>query len=324
MDLEVNTFGKYVTLFSGSVRHTVHPKTNMPMVNVYEFLQAIGMSYDGARMALKTFMDGELQFRGNFSKLKFPPIPGSKQNHASWATDMETLYKLVMKQPKYSGPFVDFAAKCGVLVAGGSDAIRAAADEMEGVQQSLPENHPMRAFGRHAEHVDAGLRPKIESMNDRTYLHHRVNSADFFNDLRDTLHRYNVNGDRAFWSVLHGNISSTVLGQRPVAFMRDRGITDAKSSRDVMTKSQVAVVAAIQEMLIDMVPDFANTNGEEFLKESQKVTDDFFHTCARMHGKYQETTELKEVRGANSNDRPARITNVYNNNNNCTITYNNA
>lgn len=112
------------------VRSTLNPATGEPMNHVYEFLGALGVSYDTGRKALCSFIEAAPKLRNNFPKLHFEPLPGSKHNQASWAASGETLYHLALSlKDRYSKPFKDFAVKCGMLTIGGSEALKMAVDE---------------------------------------------------------------------------------------------------------------------------------------------------------------------------------------------------
>ena len=288
------------------VRHTVDPETGRPMTHVYEFLAAVGMKYTTASMALKAFMDGSNELSKNIGKLKFDPVPGARQNHTSWAADGETLYKLAMSlKPKYSRVFTEFAAKCASLAVGGSSALRSAVQEMEGVQAALPDTHPLRTFGREAEYQDRRfVRPVKDSMADRKYLGKRVESANFFKDLKDKVEEYHISDDRGFWTQLHGRLSNSVLGLWPGVFTREHDIKGASSARDFMTTAQISVISGLQETIIEMVPDYANTDGYAFLKAVDDLAEDAHRTYRSLHGKYQAPTNLGAVRRAN--DKPVQ------------------
>ena len=112
MELQAD-FNKCIEAFSADhgVRHGVHPDTGRPVVHIFDFLQALGMKYDAARMALNVFKTSARDL--NLVKLKFPAKPDqkSRQNHPSWAADTETLYKLILTLPtKYSRTFKNLAS----------------------------------------------------------------------------------------------------------------------------------------------------------------------------------------------------------------------
>ena len=288
------------------VRHTTDPETGRPMTHVYEFLAAVGMKEGTIRTHMKTLKDASNELVRKMNKLKFDPIPGARQNHASWAADGETLYKLAMSlKPRYSRVFTEFAAKCASLAVGGSGALRSAVQEMEGVQAALPDTHPLRTFGREAEYQDRQfVRPVEQSMADPKYIHDRLQSVDFFHLLKTAVKKNKIEGDSAFWAQLHGCVSSSVLGMWPGAFAKEHDIKGASSSRDYMTTAQICVIAGLQATLLDMVPDYKNTDGYAFLKEVDNFTQNAHKTYQYLHGKYQEPTNLKDVRQMSTSSAP--------------------
>lgn len=289
----LDTVGK-----AADVRHVPHPETGVDMNEVYEWGRALGMEYKAVTEAWKTFMKRHPNIIQKVQKLTFERRPDQKRNQATWAADGETLYRFTLDQKdSISAPFKDFAVRCGVLAAGGSMALQHAIGEMREAQAQLPDNHPARVFGRAAEETDSRL-GITSPMQDPNYLAKRVGAADFFLQLRDKIRECRIETDRAFWTRLHGLISSTVLGMWPKEFTETHNIKGASSSRDYMTTPQIAVVEGLEATLVQMAEDYRNTDGEAFLAEATNFLSATYEAYRRLHGRHQTPTVLPEVREA--------------------------
>ena len=256
---------RFIGTSTKSVRSTRDPLNGRPLVNASEFFQSLGMPYSTAqRKCEKAARSNE--FSQKMIKLYFEPNPGQTQNHPAWATDADTLYKIAMDQkPKYSQTFRDFAAQTATGTLGGSEGLQQCVASMRDVQQQLTENHPLRVFGRDAEHKDSMRHSNVS--RDVVRAKDRLDACESTKMANSAAHANLADADKAYYVNKNVLVYQAATHQTP---KQAREHFNVKNARDVLGIAQLRA-ASLAESIAEKRAEESKTADEALKKLAEDV-----------------------------------------------------
>jgi hypothetical protein len=278
-------------------------------VSVLDWIAVLcDVSANTARMMLKRISDAERseQF---LSQHRF----SGQGQRGTPVADAMTLLKIIQKlPPKYPGvaKFLEEQNKLTARYLGGDTSLEGEVQAIRELQETLPESHPLRVFGRAVESGEVGKMVRIEPGSAEAIKWHdqRAESKIHTKRKSQSLHdQLPWKCSRLDYAIANATISRPALGMNPKEFKLAHKIPAYKSARDFMTVAQLSAVTTMENAVHNIIPQCGSK--EEFKERcdllSQKM--DEFAKIGGIQGYFIEAAPAKPVPEVEPAAEPAAI-----------------